>query len=113
LQRENRYLAREMCWVPTVQGLETYMLAPRDPADLDLLIGAIEPHESPWISTVIGVRDPVAPPDYCNGLMVPIVMFDHVYTLAADQFGAASHELFVRIMQMIDNGGATDTVSPL
>jgi hypothetical protein len=75
-QRENRYLARQMCWVLCIQGLETYILQPRDPADLDLLIGAIEPHESPWISTVLGIRGPVAPPEFCNGLMVPIVAFD-------------------------------------
>jgi hypothetical protein len=74
-QRENRYLAQQMCWVLTVQGLETYLLAPRDPADLDLLVGAIEPQENPSISAVIGVRGPIAPPDYCNGLMVPIVIF--------------------------------------
>jgi hypothetical protein len=122
-QRENRYLARQMCWVLTVQGLETYILQPRDPADIDLLIGAIEPGETPGISTVIGVRGPIAPPDYCNGLMVPIVVFDQVYTfsrnalieaiprpaeIAADRFGAASRELFDRIMQMTDNAGATD-----
>ena len=40
-QRENRYLARQLCWVLTVQELETYILQPRDPADLDLLIGAL------------------------------------------------------------------------
>ena len=123
-QRENRYLARQMCWVLTIQGLETYILVPRDPADLDLLIGAIEqPVPSPWMSTVIGVRGPVAPPDYCNGLMVPIVIFDQIYTFSRDaliaaipkpdqmpqeQFGAASRELFDRIMQMTDNAGATD-----
>jgi hypothetical protein len=122
-QRENRYLARQMCWVLTIQGLETYILQPRDPADIDLLVGAIEPHESPWISTVIGVRGPIAPPDYCNGLMVPIAVFDQIYTfsrdalieaiprpeqIAAEQFGAASRELFDRIMQMTDNAGATD-----
>jgi hypothetical protein len=122
-QRENRYLARQMCWVLTVQGLETYILAARDPADLDLLVGAIAPHDPPWISTVIGLRGPVAPPDYCNGLMVPIVMFDQIYTfsrdalieaiprpeqIAARQFGAAARELFDRIMQMTDNAGATD-----
>ncbi len=122
-QRENRYLARQMCWVLTVQGLETYLLHPRDPADLDLLVGAIEPSDSPGISAVIGVRGPVAPPDYCNGLMVPIVAFDQIYTfsrdalieaiprpdqIAAEQFGAASRELFDRIMQMTDNAGATD-----
>lgn len=122
-QRENRYLARQMCWVLTVQGLETYILAPRDPADIDLLIGALYPTPTPWISTVIGVRGPIAPPDYCNGLMVPIVIFDQIYSfsrdalieaiprpeqIAAEQFGAASRELFDRIMQMTDNAGATD-----
>jgi hypothetical protein len=122
-QRENRYLARQMCWVLMIQGLETYILQPRDPADLDLLISAVEPHESPWISTVVGVRGPIAPPDYCNGLMIPIVIFDQIYTFSRDslieaiprpeqiqaqEFGAASRELFDRIMQMTDNAGATD-----
>ena len=72
-QRENRYLARQLCWVLSVQGIETYLLQPRDPADLDLLVNAIEPQSAPWISTVIGVQGPIAPPDYCNGLMLPIV----------------------------------------
>ncbi len=122
-RRENRYLARQMCWVLMIQGLETYILLPRDPADLDLLISAIEPHESPWISTVIGVRGPIAPPDYCNGLMVPIVICDQIYTFSRDTlieaiprpeqipaegFGTAARELFDRIMQMTDNAGATD-----
>jgi cyclic patellamide precursor peptide PatG len=122
-QRENRYLARQMCWVLMIQGLETYILQPRDPADIDLLITAIEPHETPWISTVIGTRGPIAPPDYCNGLMVPITVFDQIYTfsreslidaiprpdqISAEDFRAASRELFDRIMQMTDNAGATD-----
>jgi hypothetical protein len=122
-RRENRYLARHMCWVLTIQGLETYILAPRDSADIDLLISAIEPQENPPISTVIGVRGPIAPPDSCNGLMVPIVVFDQIYTfsrdaligaiprpeqISADAFGAASRELFDRIMQMTDNAGSTD-----
>jgi hypothetical protein len=77
-RRENRYLARQMCWVLMVQGLETYILQPRDPADVDLLISAIEPQLSPWISTIIGIRGPIAPPDYCNGLMIPIVTFDQI-----------------------------------
>jgi cyclic patellamide precursor peptide PatG len=122
-QRENRYLARQLCWVLSVQGIETYLLQPRDPADLDLLIGAIEPQSPPWISTVIGVQGPVAPPDYCNGLMLPIVVFDQIYTfsrdslinaiprpegMSADAFGPAASELFDRIMQMTDNAGSTD-----
>ena len=124
-QRENRYLARQLCWVLTVQGLETYILQPRDPADLDLLIGALRgpPDPVPWISTVIGVRGPIAPPEYCNGLMIPIVAFDQIYTFSkdalieaiprpdsipAERFGAAARELFDTIIQMTDNAGATD-----
>jgi hypothetical protein len=122
-QRENRYLVRQMCWVLMIQGLDTYILMPRDPADIDLLISAMEPHETPWISLVIGTRGPIAPPELCNGLMVPIVMFDQIYTFSreslieaipkpegvqAEEFGAACRELFDRIMQMTDNAGATD-----
>src|SRR6266487_4550080 len=32
-QRQNRYLARQLCWVMTIEGLETYILTPRDPGD--------------------------------------------------------------------------------
>src|SRR5262245_23466047 len=35
---ENRYLARQLCWVLTIEGLETYMLVPRDPVDFQLLV---------------------------------------------------------------------------
>jgi hypothetical protein len=121
-KRENRYLARQLCWLLTVQGLETYLLQPRDPADLDLLIAALEVQPIPQINTVVGVRGPVAPPDLCNGLMLPIVIFDQLYTFSrADliksiprpqgnigaDFEPAAHELFDRVMQITDNAGAT------
>jgi len=123
-KRENRYLARQLCWVLTIQGLETYLLVPRDPADIDLLVEAIRPAPSPNdIDVVIGLRGPIAPPEMCNGLMVPIVAFDQIYSfdrdalikaipkpekITAAQFGPAADELFDRIMQMTDNAGATD-----
>ena len=40
-QPQNRYLVRQLCWVFTVQGLETYILQPRDPADFGLLVEAL------------------------------------------------------------------------
>jgi hypothetical protein len=121
---ENRYLARQLCWVMTIEGLETYILVPRDPADLSLLIDALRPTPQPWdLDCVIGMRGPNAPPEMCNGPMVPIVIFDQVYSFdrdaliksiprpektAAKEFGPAAEELFDRIMQMTDNAGATD-----
>ena len=123
-KRENRYLVRQLCWVLSIQGLDTYLLLPRDPADIDLLVEAIRPAPSPNdIDVVIGMRGPIAPPTMCNGLMVPIVVFDQIYSFDRDalikaipkpekttaaQFGPAAEELFNRIMQLTDNAGATD-----
>jgi PatG Domain len=121
---ENRYLASQLCWVLTIQGLETYIVRPRDPRDFDRLVEAIRPQPSPMdTDVVIGMRGPIAPPEFCNGLMVPIVVFDQVYSFDRDallkaiprpekitekQFGAAAGEVFDRILQMTDNAGATD-----
>ena len=78
-ERQNRYLARQLCWVLTVEGLETYILTPRDPADYDLLIEAVRPTPRPIdVDVVVGVRGPIAPPDLCNGLTVPVVAFDQI-----------------------------------
>jgi hypothetical protein len=123
-QRQNRYLARKLCWVLTVEGLDTYILMPRDPVDLDLLIEGVRPAPRPTdVDVVIGVRGPIPPPELCNGLMVPIVVFDQMYSFDVDtliksiprpeqipveQFGPAAEELFMRILQMADNAGATD-----
>jgi hypothetical protein len=122
-KRENRYLARQMCWVLSVQGLETYLLLPRDPTDIELLVGAIRAASNPLdIDVVIGTRGPIASPTMCNGLMVPIVMADQIYSFdrdslikaiprpkkATEQFGSAAEELFNRIMQVTDNAGATN-----
>lgn len=123
-QRQNRYLVRQLCYVLAIEGLETYILQPRDPADFELLVDAIRPAPRPTdVDVVIGVRGPIAPPQLCNGLMVPIVAFDQIYSfdidahiqsiprpeqLPVEQFGATAEELLMRIMQLADNAGATD-----
>jgi PatG Domain len=122
--RQNRYLARQLCWVMTIEGLETYILVPRDPSDLELLIESLRPTPSPLdLDVVIGTRGPIAPAEVCNGLMVPIVTFDQIYSFdrdtlikaiprpekrSAEDFAPAAEELFDRIMQMADNAGAMD-----
>ena len=47
---ESRYLARQLCWVLTIQGFETYIVEPRDPRDFDRLVEAIRSQPSPWTS---------------------------------------------------------------
>lgn len=122
--RANRYLARQMCWVLTIEGLDTYILLPRDPADVELLIEAIRPGSGDLdVDVVIGVRGPIAPPDACSGLLVPVVVFDQLYSfdrgelireiprpedIPDEEFDATAAELFDRIMQIADNAGAID-----
>jgi hypothetical protein len=121
---ENRYLARQMCWIFTVEGIETFILRPRDPGDLTLLVEAVRPRpRATDVDVVIGTRGPIAPPDACNGLMVPIVAVDQVYSFDRDalvssipcpddvpeeRFRESAESLLERIMQLADNAGDTD-----
>jgi hypothetical protein len=124
--RANRYLARQVCWVFAIEGLETYLLTPRDPADLDLLVEAVRARPEPTdLDVVIGVLGPFAPPEAC-GLAVRLVAFDQLYSFdrAAlldaiprpgsipqkedKQFRATAAEVLDRILQLADNAGATD-----
>jgi hypothetical protein len=65
----------------------------------------------------------MADPAMCNGLILPIVKFDQIYSfdidslinsltrpknIAPKQFNAAVNDLFARIVLMADNAGATD-----
>jgi hypothetical protein len=122
-ERSNRYLARMLCWVLTIEGLETYVLIPRDPSDLELLIEALRPTPRPTdVDVVIGLRGAITPPQLCNGLMVPTVIYDQIYSFDVDallesiprpddadeqQFAAVAEEVLWRVLQLADNAGAT------
>jgi hypothetical protein len=129
-----RYLARQVCYVLTVEGVETYILQPNDPADFGLLlVEALRPPENTAevrFDVVLGFRGPIAPPERCEGLMVPIVAFDQIYSFTKESllesipvpasfgenakkadplaFRRSAEEVFDRIIQMADNAGATD-----
>jgi hypothetical protein len=126
-ERRNRYLARQVCYVLNIEGTEAYILTPRDPSDVELLVDAIRPAPSPLdVDIVIGVRGPIAPPEMCNGLMVPMVVFEQIFSFdrdalfaairppegappeQAEVLRAAAQDLFDRIMRLADNLGATD-----
>jgi len=123
--RSNRYLARQLCWVFLVEGLETYILVPRDPADLELLVRAVRAEGGTVdVDVVVGQRGPLAPPEFCGGLYIPVVFFDQIWSFSREELLAAipepeavkdkkrfetmAGELFDRVMQLADNAGATD-----
>jgi hypothetical protein len=98
-------------------------LFPRDPNDLHLLVQSLRPTASPTeLDVIIGVKGPIAPAEACNGLMIPVVVLDQIYSFdresliksipkpegAENDFEQAAEELFDRIMQITDNAGATD-----
>jgi hypothetical protein len=75
------------------------------------------------LDVVIGLRGPLASPDMCNGLTIPIVAFDTLYSFDKDslinaipppekvpakEFADAARELFDRIMLMTNNAGVAD-----
>jgi hypothetical protein len=121
---ENRYLARNVCWIMSIENLETYLLVPREPSDLDLLIDSVRrTPRAADVDLVIGIRGPISSPSVCNGLQLPVVVIDQVYSFDIDKlvgaipqpdgvdaanFGNVAEELFYRIMQMADNAGAMD-----
>jgi hypothetical protein len=124
VQPGNRYLARQMCWVFTISGVEAYILQPSDPADYQLLVDAIRPAPRPTdIDVVIGSVAGLAPPQACNALMLPLVVFQQIYSFDVDalvkaiprpektsakEFQPVAEELFARIMLIGDNAGNSD-----
>lgn len=118
---KNRYLIRHLCWVMTVQGVDTFILLPRIPSDSDLLVDSLRPNPTPQdLDVVIGMKGPIATAALCNGLMIPIVIFDQIYSFDiaslvesipqpehknTQQFHRAAEEVFARILQTADNAG--------
>jgi PatG C-terminal len=123
-RRRIRELACQLCWVFTIEGMETYLLVPREHADVDLLMQAVRlSPRATDVDLVIGVHGPIPPPWMCNGLMVPILVFDQLYSFDVDalikampraekvqdrEFELAAEELFGRMIRTADNAGATD-----
>ncbi len=127
LLKNNRYLARELCWVLLVEGHETYLLVPRDPSLYDSLIEALRPGDPSTRlldrDVVIGVRGPIAPPGMCKGLEIPVCGVDRIYSfdrtqflksiprapdMPDDVFERQADGLLARVEQLADNVGASD-----
>lgn len=120
----NRYIARKLCWTLTIGGIETYFLQAIHPTDVEMLIESLNPTPKLGdIDVLIGLLGPIAPSHYCNGMQLPILIFDQIYSfdvdslirsievpndISAEDFYRVAEELFLRLLQMTDNSGATD-----
>jgi hypothetical protein len=123
-QRENRYLLRQVCWVFSVQGLETYLLRLSDLGDHDLLVESLRERSSPGdIDVVVGRSAGLSSPSMCNGLIVPVIQADQLYSfdresllaslplpdnMAREQFDASAQDVLERLILLTDNIGASD-----
>jgi hypothetical protein len=123
---ENEYLLRKLCWVMTIDGLDTYILKPVGGWNYKLLAESIPSgtkSSTRYLDAVIGVKGPIAPPEMCNGLQLPIASFDQIYSfeheallstikrpenITKEAFKPASEDLLDRVLDMTDNAGATD-----
>jgi hypothetical protein len=110
--------------VLSIQGVDTYILQFHDSADLQSLIDAINPATSETgLHVVIGLRGPLAPAGYCNGLSLPMVSISQIFTIDAASltrsvpkpdrmeegaFRSALQDVLVPVMQISDNVGAKD-----
>ena len=121
---ENRYLARQMNWVFTIQEVDSYLIVLRDPTDMDVLVRALRASPSTTdMDVIVGVMGPIAPATFANGLLAPIVLCDQMYSFdramllqaipkpketTKEQFRAAAEDILNRVMLVSDNAGATD-----
>jgi hypothetical protein len=123
-QPENAYLARQLCWILTIEGIEAYILVPRDSTDVETLVSSLRPTPRLTdIDVVVGTIGPVAPSSACNGLQLPTVVWAQIYSFDVDSFiaslappedvddqqwAATVEDVLDRILQLADNTGASD-----
>ena len=119
-----RYVARQLCYLFTVEGQPAYALRLRDATDFDTLIQALAPGERGQdVDLVVGVRGPMAPPEMCGGVLVPMLLVDQLMSFKRgdligripapagadeDAFRDTAEAVFDRLVQIADNVGATD-----
>lgn len=121
---EARYVARQLCYLFTVEGQPAYALKLRDGSDLAALIETLKPVDRGQdVDLVVGLRGPMIPPGTCNGLVVPMLIADHIMSFSRRElidripvpsdikekpFRDTIEAVFDRLVQLTDNVGATD-----
>ena len=120
-QGRNRYIAREMCWTFQIFNTDSYVVKPRSERELTHLISALAPRPHFTFDVIVGQLGPLAPAEMCNGLQLPILLCDEMYTFTYNEVvetvkdalprGATTDQI-VEMLKMafplFANGGQTD-----
>jgi hypothetical protein len=100
-QGQNLYLAREMCWVFQSGDIDIYILRPRSYVELTDLVSCLSPTPGLISSAlIVGRLGPIAPPSMCNGIQLPVVSCDQVFSFTTQAF-------INNIVSAVTSGGST------
>lgn len=93
-QAENFYIAKEMCWLMQISGIDSYIVHPKTDAVLYDFIDSLNPAYlgNRTFDVIIGTRGPVASPQACNGLQLPVVSCELSYHFTFDMFVTAMRD---------------------
>ncbi|MGW7437859.1 cyanobactin maturation protease PatG family protein [Streptomyces sp. NPDC054849] len=122
---DNSYIARQMCYVLSVQGVDTYILEPADPTELSALVEALRPVGNQRdLAVIVGYLGPVSHPSACQGLSVPVVRVEKIWAFdskeliqaidrpdgtSRKEFEKGAGALLDRLLQLSDNAGTDPT----
>jgi hypothetical protein len=88
-QDEYRYLARQMCWVFTVQSVDVCVVVPRSEADLDELVESLAADDENTVQVLVGEPATRLPAPGCSDAGLPMVSPVQLLSFTMDQFAGA------------------------
>jgi len=82
------YIAEQTRWILSINNIDAYLIVPRSQLELNDIINALKPPSNTIeksMTVIIGQKGPMAPPDFCKGLQLPIVVCSQLYFFTLDQ----------------------------
>jgi hypothetical protein len=122
---DNRYLARQLCWVFQGPFADSCVVAPRDSSDLDLLIATLAPSgDRPLVQVLVGSQTLGFVDPACARLRLLVVDVEQLLSFTMDEFLAelpppegeenrdafreTARRLFAHLTQRAGNTGVSD-----
>jgi hypothetical protein len=76
--RRYRYIAEKMCWVLSINNVDTFIVIPASQLELDSFIDSLQDTSQTVYSTIIGALGPIAPPQYCANMSLPLAICQYI-----------------------------------